>query len=596
MPSTVFSVDVNDEAFTRFKKHFDGYTAAVNKLPGAWRAVNKAAQEGIKANEKLVSAIDKGVARMGSLSRVARGFSGDMLRAERAMVGMTMSTGKIAGNLVNAAYSFAKVSGLMTLGAGLLGGGSLWGIAGLASNAANLRRSTQGYSLGPGELRAYQTNYSRFADPGAVLGNVADARNDPSKQWAFSAMGVPDWQSRSTADLATSLPALAKRIFAEGGQNTQYAEARGLTQFFSVEDLRRLHEMTEAEIDAAGRRFAIDRRQMAVSDDVTRRWQNFSVQLDRSGNAIESTFITALGPLAPELEKLSDAFTDAVKNVMSTEKMREVVDAVAGGIRVAGDYISSGRFANDLKDFGAGLREMWEALRRVAGWVNGWLGGSAGSGGIAPPGQIGSSTWWHNDRRTAFSHGWSPTGGSAPAWGLGSAPGTDLLSGLDPQGWIGDSRATTMAAIERQRGLPAGLLDGVWSIESRRGSAMGPSSRGARGHFQFLRSTGAQWGLNTDADFEDFGKSSRAAGGYLEYLTNYFGGDLRKGVASYNYGMGNVENLVRARGQGWEAGLPAETQNYLARLAHLLPPRVDIRVENQTGGQITVQQTGTVAQ
>lgn len=608
MATSVFSVDVSDESFRKFKALFDDYKAGVEKMPKAWRATNKEINSGAGAAEKLNETLGKTGARVGSLRANTRAWSSDLQRSERSLTSMAMWTGKISANIASAAYGFARATGMVTLASGLLGAGGLWGIAGAASSAANTRRTTQGLNLAPGELQAYRTNYQRFADPGSVLSNIAGAKNDPASQWAFSAMGVQDWQSRSVGDLATTLPLMAKRIYAEGGQNTQYAEARGLTQFFSVEDLRRLHEMTEQEIVAAGRRFEIDRKQMRVSDDVARKWQNFSVQLERSGTAIETSFIRALGPLAPELEKLSDAFTNAVTNILTTEKLQEVVQSVARGIEEGARYLVSDDFKRDAAAFGAGLESMWKAIQRVASWINGLFPRSVAGGG----GDLNGSAWWGGMGGAYWNGMVEREAHAAGALGLhrrpsgdqigvlGGAPGVDMRAGVDPGSWLRGpvQSASSFADHEARYNLPAGTLDRIWSIESGRGRNMGPSRAGALGHFQFMPRTGAQYGLNRPEDFNDIGRSSEAAGRYLGDLAAQFRGDMRMAVAAYNYGPGNVNRLVREHGDNWERGLPEETRNYLSRFfaASATPARVDIRVTNLTGAQVAVQQAGAVVQ
>ena len=58
-----------------------------------------------------------------------------------------------------------------------------------------------------------------------------------------------------------------------------------------------------------------------------------------------------------------------------------------------------------------------------------------------------------------------------------------------------------------------------------------------------------------------------------------FDGDVRKALASYNAGLGRVQSLIAAHGDGWERALPAETRRYLAAIvgnsrAEISPPSV----------------------
>jgi len=113
------------------------------------------------------------------------------------------------------------------------------------------------------------------------------------------------------------------------------------------------------------------------------------------------------------------------------------------------------------------------------------------------------------------------------------------------------------ADLESKYKLPAGMLDKLWSIESSRGSNMGPSSTGATGHFQFMPKTAAAYKM-TEADTYDLNKSSEAAAHMMSDLLKQFKGDEAKAIAAYNWGSGNVEN----KGMG---AIPPETQAYLKK-------------------------------
>lgn len=119
----------------------------------------------------------------------------------------------------------------------------------------------------------------------------------------------------------------------------------------------------------------------------------------------------------------------------------------------------------------------------------------------------------------------------------------------------GPSAANLFQNLERQYGLPAGLLDRIWAAESGRGRFM-LSPKGAMGHFQFMPGTAKEFGLKNP---NDLGQSASAAARYLQQLMNMFGGDIERAVAAYNWGPGNVSR----RGLG---SAPAETRDYLRKV------------------------------
>lgn len=109
--------------------------------------------------------------------------------------------------------------------------------------------------------------------------------------------------------------------------------------------------------------------------------------------------------------------------------------------------------------------------------------------------------------------------------------------------------------LEKKHGLPSGMLDRMWQVESGRGKNM-VSPKGATGHFQFMPGTAKDMGLSREDTF-DLQKSSEAAARYMGMLIKRYG-SVEKALAAYNFGMGNID---RGRPQ------PLETRNYVAQIA-----------------------------
>lgn len=120
----------------------------------------------------------------------------------------------------------------------------------------------------------------------------------------------------------------------------------------------------------------------------------------------------------------------------------------------------------------------------------------------------------------------------------------------------GESAAATMARLERENGLPAGLLDKIWAKESSRGRHM-LSPAGAKGHFGFMDPTAREMGVK---DPNDFNSSADGAARYMRQLLNRYNGDLQKALAAYNWGMGNVDRKGLGRA-------PAETIDYVSSIS-----------------------------
>lgn len=140
-------------------------------------------------------------------------------------------------------------------------------------------------------------------------------------------------------------------------------------------------------------------------------------------------------------------------------------------------------------------------------------------------------------------------------------------------GWM----RPALANLERLYNLPAGLLRSVALAESG-GDQFATSKAGAQGMFQFMPDTAKDLGLKGNDAFDPM-KSADAAARYLSQLLRRSGGDLSKALASYNWGMGNVEKY------GMNL-LPRETREYIPRVQSNMP-------QNQPGSGAQIQQQNT---
>ncbi|HHG0814549.1 TPA: lytic transglycosylase domain-containing protein [Klebsiella pneumoniae] len=136
--------------------------------------------------------------------------------------------------------------------------------------------------------------------------------------------------------------------------------------------------------------------------------------------------------------------------------------------------------------------------------------------------------------------------------------------------------AGEFGVLEGKYGLPAGLLSSVAATESG-GDPFAESKAGAKGLFQFMPGTAKDMGLK-GRDVFDPHKSADAAGRYLRYLLDATGGDLEKTLASYNWGLGNVQK------KGMD-NLPSETRNYVPKVMAGMRPGAGMAVDRAMPGQ-----------
>ncbi|HGY5826207.1 TPA: transglycosylase SLT domain-containing protein [Klebsiella michiganensis] len=131
-------------------------------------------------------------------------------------------------------------------------------------------------------------------------------------------------------------------------------------------------------------------------------------------------------------------------------------------------------------------------------------------------------------------------------------------AGAQLLGWM----APMMGKLEAMYNLPSGLLRSVAITESG-GNQFAVSGAGAQGMFQFMPGTARDMGLRGNDVFDPI-KSAEAAARYLSMLLQKNGGDLGKTLASYNWGIGNVQKYGMAL-------MPQETRNYIPRVMSNMP-------------------------
>ena len=389
---SIIEVDVNDEKFLSFMDKFNEYQAALNDLPAAWRAsaqgINDSARETTKASAEaggMAKAFSDGVDALNAMVNNLDRINGNLEDANKRQEDLNKKTsgsagifGKLkkdskefAGHIKDATVNLLSWGGIVGLFTGVLGAGGLFGLNRLASTASAQRFTSMGLNTSIGALDSTAINYQRaVSNPTATLGAIRDTQADLSQRWKFQAMGInnPD---RSPDQLLPEMIRAARSIFTQTGGTLQGANAYGLTSFFSIDDLNRFKNMSDAEIDAMEKRAKRDAQLLQITDEQARQWQDFNIQLDYSSQSIKNTFIRGLGPLTPGLTKLSDALSGAIDTVLQSPELGKWIDGLAGGIQRFGDYLASPDFKNDVENFMVKVEKLGKVIGKVVDWIIG---------------------------------------------------------------------------------------------------------------------------------------------------------------------------------------------------------------------------------
>ncbi|HBM0952469.1 transglycosylase SLT domain-containing protein [Enterobacter kobei] len=383
---SIVDIDVNDDKFVAFMEKFKEYQAALEELPEAWRGLAHGATDATKETAKaktegdlLAKAFSEGASAILSINSGLERLTDSLDRANksqedfnnktRSSKGFLSDASKdaksLAGHIRDATTSLLSWGGIVGLFTGVLGVGGLFGLNRLAATTGSQRFTSLGIGTSIGALDSTAINYQKaLGNPTATLGAIRDSQMDLSKRWTFQAMGInnPD---QDPAKLLPQMIRNARDIFVKNGSTLQGANAYGLTNFFSLDDLNRFKNMSDEEIDAMERRAQKDAKLLQITDQQARQWQDFNVQLDYSSQSIRNAFVRGLGPLTPQLSKLSDALAGAIDTVLQSPELGKWIDSLAGGIERFGNYLASPDFTKDVDDFMDGLRRLGQSIGRV---------------------------------------------------------------------------------------------------------------------------------------------------------------------------------------------------------------------------------------
>ncbi|HFS8941524.1 TPA: hypothetical protein ACH1TP_002045 [Enterobacter roggenkampii] len=389
---SIVDIDVNDDKFVAFMEKFKEYQAALEDLPEAWRGLAHGATDATKETAKaktegdlLAKAFSEGASAILSINSGLERLTDSLDRANKSQEDFNKKTRSskgflseatkdaksLAGHIRDATTSLLSWGGIVGLFTGVLGVGGLFGLNRLAATTGSQRFTSLGIGTSIGALDSTAINYQKaLGNPTATLGAIRDSQMDLSKRWTFQAMGInnPD---QDPAKLLPQMIRNARDIFVKNGSTLQGANAYGLTNFFSLDDLNRFKNMSDEEIDAMERRAQKDAKLLQITDQQARQWQDFNVQLDYSSQSIRNAFVRGLGPLTPQLSKLSDALAGAIDTVLQSPELGKWIDGLAGGIERFGNYLASPEFTKDVDSFMAGIEKLAALIGKVYDWVVG---------------------------------------------------------------------------------------------------------------------------------------------------------------------------------------------------------------------------------
>lgn len=580
----IIGVDIDPEGkFKAFYDMFKEYQGKLEAMPEDWKKINNSIAD---SHKEFADAFGVLSASTNSSARETRALVEHLKEAANAQKSFKVETGKSKDMLEQMGKS-AKQLGKELFGIGSylfkvgaigvgLSAGGIYGMDKLAGNVVGNQRSARGLGMTTGQYKAFSTDFGRYLDP-SITSNIADAQNSFSGRMYLgmaTGMGQNDLASMDPGAVAAKLSLRAHDWWQNTPANMRTSEALQATGFMqsglSLADMRRLGNTSTEDLQKAGSQYAQDQGNLNTSDKDTDAWYELERQIKLAGQTIETDLTNHLVALAPSLKDFVSTITEDVDNLIKNVLTPENMKSLADGIGDITTYLGSPQFKQDMKDFGSAIGDIVGFLRK-AGILH----------AVDPaPASLGSLDPNEVQRET---HG-RVTGSGNAAFAAPSA--TEIALGkvrhaLNSQS-NGDERKY-LAEVEKKNGLPPGTLLRVWAMESGEGgSLVGPKLKSgdqAIGDFQFTAETWSQYGKGGDRfSFRD---EANAAGVYTAALKKKYGGDIRKALAAYNWGPGNLDKDIAANGNKWDFNMPKQTRDYIGS-----PPNLNVNITNSTTAKV----------
>lgn len=340
----VIEIEILDDKFKQFAAVFDKFTDSIKSLPGEWAKASTATK---KSDNDLLK-------QRREIQKLTKDFNKDLDDSTQKLKEQASLSAEIARNFASTAVSVAK---WLTLGAV----GSGFGLGALASSTSETRRRALGFGISTGDLRAANTSFGPLFNAESVLSRIADVKSDMGRRFILNMLGGKEGQSP-----AEMLPTLIQNAVSRFKQHPdqQHAEAYGLTQIFDVDELRALSNLKGSELQERIGAYGTNRSRFANSEDENKAMVDFWTALKGAGEELETSFIKALKPLAPELGKLTETVTKAITDFLKSDDVKKAIKDLT-------DFMGSPDGKKAIEDFFNGLAKIAELMVRITSWFGG---------------------------------------------------------------------------------------------------------------------------------------------------------------------------------------------------------------------------------
>lgn len=223
--------------------------------------------------------------------------------------------------------AFGKLPGIMKLGVTALlaaGGLDVMLMEKAAKDVYGRSRRALGYGANLGQLTAFDTTMGRFVDTSSTMANIAQGKYDiTSPQYvALRLAGINPREWKDPAAMAEGTILGVQRQLKQFSPETMLpmAHARGFGDLFSDEELIRLYNANQDEVNSMVKLAQSHAKGLDISEDEQKAFKDLSTNIDLAGNELKTLGEHLMSKQIPAFEELTKKIMDLVQGLGGTEE------------------------------------------------------------------------------------------------------------------------------------------------------------------------------------------------------------------------------------------------------------------------------------
>ena len=222
-----------------------------------------------------------------------------------------------------------------------------------------------------GGLRAFRSTFGAYVDTQNLLSNMVQARGwqGGRPDIALQVLGINRFSD--TTDMMAQVTIAAAQFMKrqQAGTEMKMATVFSLTSLLNPEELIRLREISDEELQALKKMYDDYRPLMEVSSKATHGWMEFSKIVQLTGVRIQTVIVEELAksdsPLVQGLKDLSEQLTKFIRVFIRSPLTKTIVAELSKQLDRFSKWIGSPEFQQDIEKLIGFIKRIWKLLKEA---------------------------------------------------------------------------------------------------------------------------------------------------------------------------------------------------------------------------------------